>query len=173
MHHIIIIDPFAHTIEAKEIQEISGPVMRAEIRADTMTRVRITDGIDLWVDDEGLVAPGQHYFAFADYPNPLAGRGLVAALTPDGNTVGLNIPGQADGLTTALKTLIRFIGDKHALEADILARRVARPEVVVTSNGKREVVWRWTPEQTPDDLSQANQAVADQISGRLREAPDV
>ena len=42
---------------------------------------------DLFVDDEGLFKADQKFFLVHEYPQPLAGKALVAGVDNEGNTV--------------------------------------------------------------------------------------
>jgi hypothetical protein len=42
---------------------------------------------DLFVDDEGLLKPGQKFFMHLDYPQPLAGKALVVGCDNAGITI--------------------------------------------------------------------------------------
>lgn len=83
-----LIDPFERTVtevqyngEYRHIYEL--------IKADTYTAVQITPQQDvIFLDDEGLYA-GEHqrFFLYSDYPQPLAGRGLVLGTDREGESV--------------------------------------------------------------------------------------
>lgn len=92
----VLIDPFTKTIKEVEWKEKGDGSELARIlkflETDDLDSVRISDhrpmGFDvIWVDGEGLFKPNQRYFKFADYPQPLAGKGLVLGVSEDGRTV--------------------------------------------------------------------------------------
>ena len=60
------------------------------IHCDTFTVVRLADDDDVLVDDEGLLKLNKdtRFFMLNDYPQPLAGYGLVTGINhDDGETV--------------------------------------------------------------------------------------
>lgn len=83
----ILIDPFTQQVrevffrgDIKEIYALIG--------ADCFDTVRVTRRDIIFVDDVGLVGDQskQKYFKWADYPQPLAGKGLLAGITQEGDT---------------------------------------------------------------------------------------
>lgn len=93
----ILLDPANRSVTEVQVDNHYKAFNNA-IHADTGDIVRIrhpeTDkpGVDLWVDDNGLlVNPNPHgYFAWCEAPHdpyPLAGCGLVLGSTDDGETV--------------------------------------------------------------------------------------
>lgn len=83
-----LIDPFARTIttveysgDYKQIYDLIG--------ADCFDLARINrEGDAIFVDDEGLIRDTeQAFFLHADYPNPLAGKGLVLGSDSEGESV--------------------------------------------------------------------------------------
>lgn len=84
----ILIDPFTRTVsevqyngEYKHIYEL--------IQCDTYDAARINKhGDAIFVDDEGLFKEEQAFFWHEDYPQPLAGRGLLLGCrSTDGETI--------------------------------------------------------------------------------------
>lgn len=45
----------------------------------------------LWLDDEGLFVNDQKFFMWAEYPQPLAGRGLVLGTSPEGDSIATKL----------------------------------------------------------------------------------
>lgn len=86
MHTAYLIDPTECTVtpvtyngDYKQISKHLG--------CDYFDVVRISDNDAIFVDDEGLLKDGQHFFAHPDYPDPLAGRGLVLGTDDEGESV--------------------------------------------------------------------------------------
>jgi hypothetical protein len=86
MHTAYLIDPAECAIKQvtyngdyKQISEHLG--------CDYFDCVRLANDDSIFVDDEGLLKDGQHYFAHADYPSPLAGRGLVLGTNAEGESI--------------------------------------------------------------------------------------
>lgn len=83
-----LIDPFARTITQVEY---SGDYKQIYdlIDADCYDCARINrEGDAIFVDDEGLIREkAQSFFLHEDYPNPLAGKGLVLGCDAQGESV--------------------------------------------------------------------------------------
>lgn len=52
--------------------------------------VRLGDGMDLWVNDEGMVNGTQEFFMLAGAHQPYAGNGVIASSNEEGETIGTN-----------------------------------------------------------------------------------
>lgn len=78
----VLIDPHTQSVTDVDLPE-GGRLeeMRELIGCTTLTAITLESGDSLFLDDEGLYAPNQKFFALPeDYPEPLAGRGLVLGL---------------------------------------------------------------------------------------------
>lgn len=84
----ILINPFARTITEVEY---SGNYQQIYdlIDCDTYDCARINrHGDAIFIDDEGLIhEKEQAFFLHADYPEPLAGKGLVLGCDEEGESV--------------------------------------------------------------------------------------
>lgn len=82
----ILIDPFSRTV-AEEYVEPGLSGIRTAIGCDLVTAVPLRDGSDdvVYLDDEGLFAADQAWFALAGHPQPYAGKGLVLGTVGDGS----------------------------------------------------------------------------------------
>lgn len=84
----ILIDPFTKTVSEVEY---SGQYQHIYdlLQCDCYDAARINrDGDAIFVDDEGLFKEEQAYFWHEDYPQPLAGRGLLLGCrATDGETI--------------------------------------------------------------------------------------
>lgn len=81
--------------EKQEISEIevTHPVLKSlyrHIGCDCIDSLRINQNNIIWVDDEGLLKPN-FYFRIENYPNPLAGNGVVLGIKPDGDNKDVSI----------------------------------------------------------------------------------
>lgn len=58
------------------------------IEADCYDCARVSrEGDGIFVDDEGLFKQDQRFFLHADYPNPLAGKGLMLGCDAEGESI--------------------------------------------------------------------------------------
>lgn len=90
----ILIDPHTRTVSELSARNGLQPIYDA-IRADCFTVVNVSEkGDALYLDDFGLERVGQEFFAIGNYPNPLAGRGLILGTDSEGES-------QSTGLSLA------------------------------------------------------------------------
>jgi hypothetical protein len=86
----ILIDPFAEKVQVVEVSSDFRDIYR-HIQADCFTIVRLTARNEreetLYVDDNGLYVENQRFFIWHEYPQPLAGRGLILGTDMEGETV--------------------------------------------------------------------------------------
>lgn len=87
----IIINPYARTIREIDHDGSLG-AMYATIRCSTVCMVRISPSDCLWLDDNGMLTEGKPVWYFGDYPNPLAGIGLILGVTMSGRNRDTRIP---------------------------------------------------------------------------------
>lgn len=104
MMQAILINPFDKTIE--EI-EYSGDWkdISSLLECDIFTTVYFDDTTDsVYVDDEGLYVEDQAFFTIGNYPQPLAGCGLILGCNDEGDSV--------DCKTTLeeAKAMVKFLG---------------------------------------------------------------
>lgn len=105
MMQAILINPFDKTIE--EI-EYSGDWkdISSLLECDIFTTAYFDDTDDsVYVDDEGLYVEDQAFFTIGNYPQPLAGRGLILGCNDEGDSV--------DCKTTLeeAKAMVEFLGN--------------------------------------------------------------
>jgi hypothetical protein len=118
-----IVDPFTQLVTATEYngnfetisQHIGGSCrMFAAVRlyqtADTGET--LYDHVDdhVYIDDEGLYVDDQYFWMHANYPMPLAGRGLILGGTPDGDSTNVSTK-----MATVMED-IRMIGNRFQLQ---------------------------------------------------------
>ena len=91
MFKAILIDPTEKTITEVDYDELGSYRQIYElIDADLFDVLRLDDGDAIYVDDEGLYNK-QDYFLYGEYPQPLAGRGLVLGTDEEGETIAPKI----------------------------------------------------------------------------------
>lgn len=62
-------------------------------KVELFTAVQINDqGDTLYVDDEGLLKPQEHFFRWTNYDHPFAGNGVILGTDDDGNSTAPHIP---------------------------------------------------------------------------------
>lgn len=85
----ILIDPFSQTIRPVEISEKN--FLRdaySFINCDCITSAgELQNGDTAYVDDNGLLIGPTHFFRWAGYPEPLAGRGILCGSNREGESV--------------------------------------------------------------------------------------
>lgn len=87
----ILIDPFSKTVTQVECAP-GIEAIYALIDADCFCTVNLDDaGNAVYLDDEGLFREGQEFFALGNYPQPLAGRGLILGCNEEGESVATTI----------------------------------------------------------------------------------
>ena len=93
----ILIDPEAKTItevehDPRKFTQIYELLTTSLHKVETFDIVQLTPANALYVDDDGLSKTPQVFFRVEGYPQPLAGRGLILGVDPEGNTVGATLP---------------------------------------------------------------------------------
>lgn len=91
----ILIDPFTETISEVDYvgpyQQIYALLSHETMPVDCYTVVGLDDGESIFVDDEGLLKDPTHFFIWKDYPQPLAGKGLILGCDDEGKTIGTEL----------------------------------------------------------------------------------
>ena len=149
INHMVLIDPFENKVDSIILDrpEIDGSMLRHNIGCHTLARVQLSKTIDLWVDDEGLFAQDQRFFAIGTFPNPIAGKGLVTTHS------GPNTASLPSHLTAAeIARWVRFIGDQYDLENFIKTGHIQRPHsgVLDPETGNLDVMWEWKAQPRED-----------------------
>jgi len=119
----IIVDPFTQLVTATEYNNDYKPIMShiGTGRAFDIVRLYHYDGSDslkdhgyvddhVYVDDEGLYVDDQYFWMHANYPMPLAGRGLILGGTPDGDSTNVRTS------FITIRDDIRMIGNRFQLQ---------------------------------------------------------
>lgn len=82
----ILIDPYEQTIKQVDYNGDFRQIYDL-IEVDTFDVARINNGDGIFVDDNGLYNAPTHFFEHADYPQPLAGKGLIIGCDAEGESV--------------------------------------------------------------------------------------
>lgn len=84
----VLIDPYKEEVTNVEYNGDYKQIYE-HIQADCFTLVRLRDRDDVFVDDEGLlkVTGATKFFMIEDYPQPLAGYGLILGNDGEGESV--------------------------------------------------------------------------------------
>jgi Domain of unknown function (DUF3846) len=109
----ILIDPVERTITEVE-HDGNYKSIYPQLGCDLFTCVYLENDDAIFVDDEGLLKGGQHFFKVNTYPQPLAGRGLILGCDADGETVGATIS------LAEITERITFLGDLAGAQTYIL-----------------------------------------------------
>ena len=82
-----LINPFAQTITEVDYSGDYNEIYQL-INCDTFTCVELNEyGDTVFIDDEGLISgKPQEFFVLRDYPQPLAGMGLVLGTDQEGES---------------------------------------------------------------------------------------
>lgn len=82
-----LIDPAARTITQVEYTgDYKNIYTHIEANCFDVARV-YKNGDGIFVDDEGLLNEPEHFFIHRNYPNPLAGKGLMLGVDDEGESV--------------------------------------------------------------------------------------
>lgn len=76
-----LIDPVARTVTPHNVE--SWRDIAPALNCDLFDAVYLTPTTTVYVDDEGLYVPDQHFFMFVNGHQALAGRGLVLGVDPE------------------------------------------------------------------------------------------
>lgn len=87
--YALLINPANRTITTAELPDTGDklPAIYNHLECDTFDAITLPNGDALYVDDEGLLKPLQHFFAVRGMPEPFAGRGLVVGTDARGRSV--------------------------------------------------------------------------------------
>jgi hypothetical protein len=112
------------------IEEEDGSHLTAlyrELEARTVDVISLSHGIDLWVDDEGLLVSEPQINVFMEYliaaltggrlTQRLVGTGVFLATNEEGNTVSLN-PEQVSALNEAKDLAVQWFAEHRDIYTD-------------------------------------------------------
>jgi hypothetical protein len=87
----ILIDPFTQTITEVKMVDTKLQTIYALIGCDLITITSLAEGIDMILDDEGLLKDreNQAYFKFGITSQPFAGKALIVATDGEGDFASL------------------------------------------------------------------------------------
>lgn len=84
-----LINPADKAVTSVELPDTGDklPAICKHLRCDTFDAVSLPNGDCIYVDDEGLLKPMQHFFAVRGSAQPYAGRGLVVGTDARGRSI--------------------------------------------------------------------------------------
>lgn len=87
----ILIDPFSETITEVKMVDTKLQTIYALIGCQLITITSLAEGIDMILDDEGLLKPSENqaYFKFGIASQPFAGKALIIATDDEGDFASL------------------------------------------------------------------------------------
>jgi hypothetical protein len=87
----ILIDPFNETITEVKMVDTKLQTIYALIGCELITITSLAEGIDMILDDEGLLkdSENQAYFKFGIGSQPFAGKALIVATDDEGDFASL------------------------------------------------------------------------------------
>jgi len=87
----ILIDPFTQTITEVKMVDTKLKTIYALIGCELITITSLSEGIDMILDDEGLLknSENQAYFKFGITSQPFAGKALIIATDDEGDFASL------------------------------------------------------------------------------------
>jgi hypothetical protein len=87
----ILIDPFTQTITEVKMVDIKLQTIYTLLECSIITITSLANGIDMVLDDEGLLkdSENQAYFKFGIGSQPFAGKALVIATDDEGDFASL------------------------------------------------------------------------------------
>ena len=91
MARAILIDPFTETVSQVTLADTKFQTLRNIIDCEIITMTGLADGVDMILDDEGLLkdSNSQAYFKFGIGSQPFAGKALIVGTDNEGETVSL------------------------------------------------------------------------------------
>lgn len=91
MTKAILIDPFTETVSKVTLVDTKLQTFRTLLGCDIITMAGLANGIDMILDDEGLLkdSESQAFFKIGIGSQPFAGKALVVATDDQGETVSL------------------------------------------------------------------------------------
>ena len=81
----ILINPFDQTVTEVDYSGDFRDIYKL-IDAQCFDCARISRNDGIFVDDEGLLNGTTHFFEHSEYPNPLAGKGLIVGCDEEGES---------------------------------------------------------------------------------------
>jgi len=140
----LLIDPAERTVTEHDPRKLGREFFYREIRCDIFERVAFAPGVDMWVDEHGLLGekPDPTFFTVAGTGKLFSGRAVLCGRDSLGNCRAAPA-----GVTIAkVAALIVFLGGETDVEAAIARGEIMRPEsAIVSPGGRREVFWTWHP----------------------------
>jgi hypothetical protein len=137
-----MIDPFMKSIrDTQTPKRLDRDLFRAEIGCQWVQRVKLTDQVEMWIDEQCLLdATGrQKFFTFFGYGAIHGGRAIVCGASKMGDCI--SVP--ASFPVSVLERHVQWLGGEAELESLIAAGHAQRPTNYVTADGERQKAWEW------------------------------
>ena len=117
----VLIDPFNRTVTDVECPDDGG--INRVIDCHLLDVIRVAEGVDIWIDDNGLGKPDQAYWSFKsdDAQSHIAGKALVLGHDGDGNTT------ECLYLAVTIARVIEFVAPPTAEQLDKLMTITVTP----------------------------------------------
>lgn len=114
-----LIDPANQSVTTVELPDSKDRLtaIYRHLQCDTFDVATLPNGDTIYVDDEGLLRPLQHFIAIRGMPEPFAGRGLV---------MGTDSRGHSINPTISLAELTRRVKFIELINKDVVMVRDAR-----------------------------------------------
>lgn len=129
----ILIDPFTRTVQTVEHSGDYHEIYKL-IDAGTFEVLPLDDrGNGLYLDEDGLFADRQEFFALGNYPQPLAGKGLILGVDSEGESAGTTLK------LEAVFAAVRWLSPEEAVAMNANAVRAmhaaaeGRDDVIVAA----------------------------------------
>jgi hypothetical protein len=101
-YKILIIDPSKREVREGQVARYHPDVSKL-LGGWLSGAGRFDNGDVLFVDDEGMLKPQEHFFMWDGYPNPLAGLGVVVGPEVRGSGDGSDVQTTVEDLTKRIK----------------------------------------------------------------------
>ncbi|RVC47602.1 hypothetical protein EN781_00250 [Mesorhizobium sp. M4A.F.Ca.ET.090.04.2.1] len=115
----LMIDPFTKRIrEHQTPKPLTRDFFRAEIGCDWVRRVKLTDQVEMWIDEQGLfdATSRQQFFTFNGYGAIHGGRAIVCGASKLGDSI--SVPASFNIHT--LERHVQWLGGERRAQAAAL-----------------------------------------------------
>lgn len=113
----IVIDAKKGLVREDHPEAVTLDYFYKTLDCDLVTPVIIDGKNEIWVDDEGLLTPCEHFFYYEGAHQPFAGSGVVCSTDSEGNSVDTTLT--VEEVASKVKFLTRAEAYKMATEADL------------------------------------------------------
>lgn len=89
----IVIDAINRTVHEEDPEKIDLDYLYKAAGCNIVEVVNLPNGDDLYVDEEGLLKPQEHFFFYEGTHQPMAGNGVICGFNhEDGAAIGTDLP---------------------------------------------------------------------------------